>query len=71
MEAFFPLKDCSLKFAAKNNFEIVWLGVWEHNEKAKGFYKKFGFIDSGIMHDFPIGSTPQTDHWLYKFIEKQ
>ena len=37
----------ALDFAAKKNYELMWLGVWEHNEKAKAFYKKFGFEDTG------------------------
>ena len=58
----------ALHFAVENNYKIMWLGVWEHNERAKAFYKKFGFIDSGVTHNFPIGNTPQLDHWLYKFV---
>ena len=53
----------------EKNYELLWLGVWEHNEKAKAFYKKWDFTDTGNKHDFPIGSTPQTDHWLMKFIK--
>ena len=58
----------ALNLATEKKYELVWLGVWEHNEKAKNFYKKFGFEDSGATHPFPIGSTPQTDQWFYKFI---
>lgn len=65
------LMNFALDFAAEKNYEIVWLGVWEHNERAKAFYKKFGFEDSGVEHPFPIGNTPQTDVWLYKFIGKR
>lgn len=54
--------------AAKGNYEVVWLGVWEHNYRAQSFYKKYGFEDSGFTHDFPIGNTPQTDKWLWKFL---
>lgn len=60
-----------LDFATKNNYEVVWLGVWEHNEKAKAFYAKYGFKDSGHTHDFPIGNTPQTDVWLWKFLKEK
>lgn len=63
------LMNFALHFSAENNYEILWLGVWEHNEKAKAFYAKYGFINSGVMHPFPIGKTPQTDVWLYKFIK--
>ncbi|MEO6218887.1 MAG: GNAT family N-acetyltransferase [Ginsengibacter sp.] len=65
------LMKFALDFAAKNNYELLWLGVWEHNERAKAFYKKFGFEDTGITHPFPIGNTPQTDNWLYRLIEKR
>ena len=64
------LMNFALHFAAQKNYELIWLGVWEHNERAKAFYKKFGFEDSGVEHPFPIGNTPQTDVWLYKFIGK-
>ncbi len=62
------LMDFILNYAQENKYEVVWLGVWEHNERAKRFYAKYGFVDSGHTHDFPIGSTPQTDNWLWKFL---
>jgi len=58
----------ALDFAAENNYEAIWLGVWEHNEKAKAFYKQFGFENSGVTHPFPIGNTPQTDQWLFRLL---
>ena len=63
------LMDFFLNFAAENKYEVVWLGVWEHNIRAQKFYEKYGFADSGYTHDFPIGNTPQTDKWLWKFIK--
>lgn len=62
------LMTFALDFAAEKNYEMMWLGVWEHNEKAKAFYRKFGFEDTGSRHPFPIGNTPQTDNWLFRFI---
>ena len=62
------LMDFFLEFAAENKYEAVWLGVWEHNLRAQKFYEKYGFVNSGYTHDFPIGSTPQTDFWLWKFL---
>jgi diamine N-acetyltransferase len=62
------LMDLILDFAAEKKYEVVWLGVWEHNVRAQQFYKKYGFVNSGYTHDFPIGSTPQTDIWLWKFL---
>ena len=65
------LMNFALDFATEKNYELIWLGVWEHNERARAFYNKFGFEDSGVMHPFPIGNTPQTDVWLYRFIEQR
>ncbi|MBP6431291.1 MAG: GNAT family N-acetyltransferase [Ferruginibacter sp.] len=62
------LMDFYLNYATTNSYEVAWLGVWEHNEKAKAFYAKYGFENSGFTHNFPIGSTPQTDVWLWKFL---
>lgn len=64
------LMACALNFADEKKYELIWLGVWEHNERAKSFYKKFGFEDTGFRHPFPIGKTQQTDNWLYRFIER-
>lgn len=63
--------DFYLDYATTNNYEVAWLGVWEHNEKAKAFYAKYGFENSGFTHDFPIGNTPQTDVWLWKFLDNK
>ena len=57
-------------FAKENKYEVLWLGVWEHNHRAKKFYEKMGFKDSGHTHDFPIGNTPQRDNWLWKFFSE-
>lgn len=44
--------------------EIIWLGVWEHNQRAIAFYKKWGF-EKFAEHDFVLGNDVQTD-WLMK-----
>ena len=62
------LMDFILDFAKEKKYEAVWLGVWEHNIRAQKFYEKYGFINSGHTHDFPIGNTPQTDNWFWKFL---
>ena len=63
------LMDFYLLTAQQNKYEMVWLGVWEHNFRAQSFYIKYGFENSGYTHDFPIGNTPQTDLWFWKFLE--
>lgn len=62
------LMDFILGHAHENKYEVVWLGVWEHNLRAQKFYEKYGFVNSGYTHDFPIGNTPQTDNWFWKFL---
>ena len=61
------LMDFAIQFATESKYEVIWLGVWEHNLRAQKFYGKYGFVNSGHTHDFPIGSTPQTDFWMWKF----
>ena len=48
--------------AVKLNKAIIWLGVWERNERAIAFYKKWGFEKFG-EHEFVLGNDLQTD-WL-------
>jgi ribosomal protein S18 acetylase RimI-like enzyme len=64
------LTNLAFDFANKGGYEVVWLGVWEFNFRAQNFYKKMGFEDTGHKHDFPIGNTPQTDLWYWKFLNK-
>jgi diamine N-acetyltransferase len=61
------LMQVAENLAKDNQYEVLWLGVWEYNFRAKRFYEKCGFTDSGFTHDFPIGNTPQTDNWYWKF----
>ena len=60
----------ALELAGKKNFDAIWLGVWEFNEKAILFYKKWGFSDTGFSHTFHIGNTAQTDYWFIMLIKK-
>ena len=60
------LIDFAFDFARKSGFEIMYLSVWEYNFRARGFYEKHGFANTGLENDFPLGSTPQTDYWFVK-----
>jgi hypothetical protein len=52
--------------AAKNkHLECVWLGVWEHNTKAIGFYKHHGF-EVFSSHEFLLGDELQIDLLMRK-----
>lgn len=50
--------------ARKLGKTTIWLGVWEHNQRAIAFYTKWGFAKFG-EHIFALGDDPQTD-WLMK-----
>ncbi len=60
------LMDFANDFARKSGYQLMYLSVWEYNFRARGFYEKHGFINSGVENDFPLGSTPQTDYWFFK-----
>lgn len=60
------LMDFALQFAQEAKNEIIYLSVWEYNFRARGFYEKNGFVNSGVENDFPLGSTPQTDYWFVR-----
>ncbi|MGE5107912.1 MAG: N-acetyltransferase family protein [Sphingobacteriales bacterium] len=51
-----------IEAAIKMNKAIIWLGVWEKNERAIAFYSKWGF-EKFAEHDFVLGNDLQTD-WL-------
>ncbi|HEX6643295.1 MAG TPA: GNAT family N-acetyltransferase [Gemmatimonadales bacterium] len=40
--------------------DVVWLCVWEHNPRARAFYRKAGFDDAGTA-PFQLGRDLQTD----------
>jgi len=58
------LMNHCLNEAKEKGFDIIWLGVWEHNDHAQGFYKSFGF-EKFSSHVFMVGNDPQTD-FLFK-----
>ncbi|HJA47208.1 MAG TPA: GNAT family N-acetyltransferase [Candidatus Limosilactobacillus excrementigallinarum] len=55
----------ALKIAKDLGKNEVWLGVWEHNDNAQGFYHHYGFERVG-QHTFTVGDDPQTDYLLLK-----
>ncbi len=58
------LMQTALDYAKDHNYEIIWLGVWEHNPRAYAFYQKWGFEKFG-SHVFMLGTDAQTD-WMMK-----
>ena len=51
-----------IDIAREMNRDIIWLGVWEKNERAIQFYLKWGF-EKFAEHEFVLGDDVQTD-WL-------
>lgn len=58
------LMQRSLEIAKDKGKDVIWLGVWEKNERAINFYHKFGFEKFGEC-DFLLGNDLQQD-WLMK-----
>jgi diamine N-acetyltransferase len=54
------LMNEAIKIALLRNKKIIWLGVWEKNLKAIEFYKKNGFVQTGV-HSFHMGDEEQKD----------
>lgn len=55
----------AIQLAEDKKKTAIWLGVWEHNEPAKLFYTKMGFVQTGA-HSFFMGDDEQTDYILIK-----
>jgi diamine N-acetyltransferase len=59
------LMQYCIDWAIENNFETIWLGVWENNPNAIKFYQKMGFEFLG-KHTFVLGTEVQTDFTMKK-----
>jgi ribosomal protein S18 acetylase RimI-like enzyme len=59
------LMEACLGIARERGKEWIWLGVWEHNQRAIAFYTKWGFERCG-EHIFMVGHDAQTDWWMKK-----
>ena len=53
------MRSC-LDAARSEGYQVVWLGVWEHNPRAIAFYRQWGFEAFGA-YPFPFGDEIQTD----------
>jgi len=54
------LMQATFREAQRRYCDCIWLGVWEKNQRAIGFYAKWGFRKIGT-HIFSVGDDPQTD----------
>lgn len=62
------LLDKAIIIARRAGLRYIWLGVWEHNLKARKFYDKNGFVQFD-QHIFTLGDDDQTDLLLKKVVE--
>jgi ribosomal protein S18 acetylase RimI-like enzyme len=59
------LMNAVVERARERGGRELWLGVWERNERAQAFYRKFGFEKVGTQV-FVVGTDPQTDHVMLR-----
>lgn len=55
------LIQATIREARQRGCDCIWLGVWEKNQRAIDFYKKWGFREVGT-HLFSVGDDPQNDY---------
>lgn len=48
----------------------LWLGVWEHNDRARTFYRKWKFREVGT-HIFQLGADAQTDILMERLLDQE
>jgi ribosomal protein S18 acetylase RimI-like enzyme len=56
------LMQAAIALARAQGKHTIWLGVWEHNQRAIRFYTTWGFEKVG-EHDFRLGNDVQCD-WI-------
>ncbi len=59
------LMEKAISVALKRKADYLWLGVWEHNDRARNFYARWGFEEFG-SHVFQLGDDAQKDLLLRK-----
>jgi ribosomal protein S18 acetylase RimI-like enzyme len=56
--------------AVQKGYRTIWLGVWENNQRARTFYRKWNFREVG-EHIFQLGDDPQTDILMERSLAKE
>ncbi|WP_234735841.1 GNAT family N-acetyltransferase [Tellurirhabdus bombi] len=64
------LLEACQDIAQEEGYTAVWLGVWEHNQRAIRFYERMGFQCIG-WHYFQFGQDRQRDYWMSKTLRQQ
>ncbi|MGN7787748.1 GNAT family N-acetyltransferase [Niabella sp. 22666] len=62
------LYEKAIELALHYKVDYIWLGVWEENKKAIGFYTKNGFVPFD-RHIFKLGDDEQTDIMMKKTLQ--
>ncbi|WP_428331406.1 GNAT family N-acetyltransferase [Mucilaginibacter sp.] len=57
----------ALNMALQKQMDYIWLGVWEHNHNAIGFYQHNGF-EVFSNHEFWMGDDRQNDLLMKKIL---
>lgn len=53
----------AVRHAQARDHDLLWLSVWEHNHRAIGLYRRWGFLAVGEIA-FDLAGVPQTDRLL-------
>lgn len=62
-----PLMERAIATARQAGFAAVWLTVWEHNPRARAFYRKHGLETVGDIV-IPMNGVPFRDYVMWKSI---
>jgi ribosomal protein S18 acetylase RimI-like enzyme len=62
------LMEACLEAARQLEGDTLWLGVWERNEAAIRFYRRWGFEIVGTM-EFVLGDDMQKDYVMARGID--
>ena len=62
------LYEKAIELALHYKVDYIWLGVWEENKRAIGFYTKNGFVPFD-RHIFKLGDDEQTDIMMKKILK--
>ncbi|MFA9491557.1 MAG: GNAT family N-acetyltransferase, partial [Anaerolineales bacterium] len=61
------MKAC-LEEIKTNGLGTIWLAVWQKNQRAIDFYKRWGFEKVGVK-EFVVGSDVQDDFIMERSVE--
>jgi ribosomal protein S18 acetylase RimI-like enzyme len=62
------IQQC-MDLARQKGYRTLWLGVWEHNARARAFYRKWQFQEFG-EHVFQLGGDSQNDILMARALAK-